>query len=400
MHHISIKTSFEYDDFAYIGPRYEELNQADQYLDYSYKSLGIQGIIQLFKDIRFNYNIKHLNLSYNIDSSELFDPKNYISFLTALRNAIEKTTTLNEILAIDLAGNHLFEQCNTSTSKHIYNYTEELADIFYNSTVAYIDLSNNHILGNSNRMLKGLTKLMRFYNSPNQGKGFTCRNSNLHSLSFKCIATGLGNLSSMTYLDLSDNIGGKDPCGNHYTEGISALASQLSQSLYLQVLNLARNHLNDEEIILIANAVHSMYSMKVLDLSGNNCLTEGCIALKEAIISHSAMEAYGSGLNELDLSGNPIGYEGVSHIAEALGKNDTLKSLKLSNCEIDDDGMKVLQAALSTNKCLTILDISHNISNKIFVASAQAESQANQLILNIREDPLIVNADRITEVVR
>ena len=121
------------------------------------------------------------------------------------------------------------------------------------------------------------------------GHAFQCRLSNLNSQCFRTISACLGPFSSLTYLDLSDNMGGLDPSGQRNGEGVAAIAMNLSHSLHMRVLKLARNFLVDEDISAIAAALHNMPQFQDLDLSGNLCHCSGAKSLNLAFISHSVL---------------------------------------------------------------------------------------------------------------
>ncbi len=121
------------------------------------------------------------------------------------------------------------------------------------------------------------------------GEAFICRFSRLNSQCFQTISTCLGPFSNMTFLDLSDNIGGLDPRNQRNSEGIKAITLCLGHSLHMRVLKLARNFLRDEDVVCIAEVLHNMPQFQDLDLAGNYCRQGGAKALKLAIISHSVL---------------------------------------------------------------------------------------------------------------
>jgi hypothetical protein len=142
-------------------------------------------------------------------------------------------------------------------------------------------------LGSANRELKGLRTLMSDFMV--HGKAFICKFSRLNSQCLQVVSTCLGPYSNMTYLDLSDNLGGLDPRGQKTSEGVQAIALCMGHSLHMRVLKLARNFLRDDHITCIADVLHNMPQFQDLDLSGNYCHQTGAKALKLAIISHSVL---------------------------------------------------------------------------------------------------------------
>lgn len=57
----------------------------------------------------------------------------------------------------------------------------------------------------------------------------------------------------------------------------------------MRAIKLARNHLHDDDIILLCNAVGSLHTVKLLDISGNICIGNGAQAVKHLILSHSTL---------------------------------------------------------------------------------------------------------------
>lgn len=215
------------------------------------------------------------------------------------------------------------------------------------------------------------------------GKAFQCRLSNLNSQCFKTISACLGPFSTLTFLDLSDNMGGLDPSGARNGEGVAAIAQNLTHSLHMRVLKLGRNFLVDEDISNIAAALHNMPQFQDLDLSGNLCHSSGAKALNLAFISHSVMTQpgyvfdlssytvsidncmYRFGFRHVNLSGNPLGDRGVIELCRAIEKTITIVSLGLASCHIENKGMERLQQALVKNASILNFDVSNNKCSKI-----------------------------------
>lgn len=77
------------------------------------------------------------------------------------------------------------------------------------------------------------------------------------------------------------------------------------------------------------------------------------------------------GIEQIYLSGNPMGCDGIVHISDAVTVSDTLRLLELSNCNINDEGMILLQSALSANSSINSINISENPSKPNLVARAE-----------------------------
>jgi hypothetical protein len=80
-------------------------------------------------------------------------------------------------------------------------------------------------------------------------------------------------------------------------------------------------------------------------------------------------------LTKLCLTLNPIGSEGATILADALGLHamPNLIELRLGSCDIDDDGVVALVSALEQNTSLQILDLSRDgFGKRGFMALAQS----------------------------
>ena len=94
------------------------------------------------------------------------------------------------------------------TNEHTKNYEVILTDILKVSRIKRIDLSHSNIAGYSGRELMGFTYMMREYII--HAQAFKCRMNHLNSQGFRVVSEALGVMSSLTYLDLSINLGDLD----------------------------------------------------------------------------------------------------------------------------------------------------------------------------------------------
>ena len=82
-------------------------------------------------------------------------------------------------------------------------------------------------------------------------------------------------------------------------------------------------------------------------------ITTGAVSISELIkINHT--------LQVLDISGNPIGDEGIAAIARTLD-NARISELNVSSCNITVAGAKSLAAALKNNHTIKSLDLAESI---------------------------------------
>lgn len=197
----------------------------NEYLDLSGRSMGIVGLKQILQDIGGDAMIRQLDLSYNISADEVANPKALEQFI----RAIKVNLTSNKVLtALDLGGNHLFDNKPHPFNEHIKCYIELLINVLLQTSITHLDLSDNCVVG-TGREFKGFASLMRRYVL--HAVAFKCRFSNLNSLGLKILSSGLGDFSSITFLDISDNLGGMDPHSQHSSEGVVVQKHWLLQCL-------------------------------------------------------------------------------------------------------------------------------------------------------------------------
>lgn len=182
---------------------------------------------------------------------------------------------------------------------------------------------------------------------------------------------------------MSDNFGGLDPTGRPNSEGIEAFSKSLAATLKLRVLKLARNCLGDDEIGFISKAIQFMPYCQVLDLAGNQCHGVGMDFLKEAILSHSNLDEDNQGLTDLDLSGNPLGWEGSIALRDAVKESFTLLIMKIRNVGFDEVCMTHLTQALKINHLIYDLEISQNPITPGIEKRVLADIRANQYLLQL-----------------
>lgn len=132
---------------------------------------------------------------------------------------------------------------------------------------------------------------------------------------------------------------------------------------------------------------------------GNECHGIGADALKRAILSHCALEG-DSGIRDLDISSNPLGNVGIGLLNGAFIRSQTLTSLNVSYCQIDNEGIVGLQEALAANPYIVKLDVHDNPITTNNEIKTLAEAAVNRYMVSLAKDPHAVNASKITHVVR
>jgi Leucine-rich repeat (LRR) protein len=158
------------------------------------------------------------------------------------------------------------------------------------------------------------------------------------------------------YLAAGNTFGGNAAATWSILEGLRCNAA-------LQQLDLGVCRLDDHGISILANALAVRNaSILELNLQMNEITSVGVRALVD-----DNVEVVKS-LTRLCLLYNPIGSEGATILADALGRNamPNLKQLHLDHCDIDDDGIVALVSSLEQNTSLQILSLAghgHSHSN-------------------------------------
>ncbi|XP_062292791.1 NACHT, LRR and PYD domains-containing protein 3-like [Scomber scombrus] len=146
--------------------------------------------------------------------------------------------------------------------------------------------------------------------------------------------------------------------GCNLTEGSCAALSTVlsSQSSSLRELDLSNNNLQDGRVEVLSTGLESQHTLKTLRLTVCNLSERSCAALSSVLSSQS------SSLRDLDLSNNDLQDSGVKQLSVGLeSPHCVLESLSLSGCLITEEGCASLASALSSNPShLRELDLSYN----------------------------------------
>jgi Ran GTPase-activating protein (RanGAP) involved in mRNA processing and transport len=156
--------------------------------------------------------------------------------------------------------------------------------------------------------------------------------------------------SILTRLDLSGN--GIGPLG---TEQVTN--ALLEGNTQLTRLDLSYNTIGPTGAIHVGLMLRFMHTLEELFLSGNGIGDDGVKTLSEGLGEN--IHAYPK-LHRLDLDWNDISDVGAGHLAQLLMGNAVLKSLNLANNAISDKGVVELAKAIPSDLALQALDISSN----------------------------------------
>ena len=166
-----------------------------------------------------------------------------------------------------------------------------------------------------------------------------------YRVSFLVKELSSSSLKPLLTLDLS-----KDNLSN----GVVHITEILRHSNCFKTLYISECRLDDQGMKSLAGVLEISSSLRTLKVSNCGIDDQGMKSLA------SALEMNGS-LEELDLSENiTVTDIGLTALGESLKRNRGLKTLNISFCGIDDQGVKSLASALEMNSSLAVLDLSWN----------------------------------------
>ncbi|XP_062394183.1 NACHT, LRR and PYD domains-containing protein 12-like isoform X2 [Sardina pilchardus] len=199
----------------------------------------------------------------------------------------------------------------------------------------------------------------------------------LSDASCAVVAEVLQSPNSLKHLDLSSNKI-RDRGAQHLSAGLG------HANCNLEILRLKACELSDNSCVTLAAVLQSAKSLKQLDLSSNNIndcgvqhLSAGLchdnckleiLRLSDSKLRTKSCEAVASALKlpnslvELDLSNNVLKDSGLMQLSVGLGSPECkLKKLSVKDCQISEEGFRLLSEALTTNPShLRQLDVRYN----------------------------------------
>ncbi|CAF0837909.1 unnamed protein product [Adineta steineri] len=142
--------------------------------------------------------------------------------------------------------------------------------------------------------------------------------------------------------------------------------------------------MNNDDCILIADALVSNCTLQKLNLIRNEITSAGCKAIGEMLKSNKT-------LTYLNICGNKLYDDGIKFICDALMINQILRQLDISQTDMSPIGVASLAQMLQVNQTLTLLDISHdNIRDNDIIVIADALKSNNTLIeLDVKWNQII-----------
>jgi Ran GTPase-activating protein (RanGAP) involved in mRNA processing and transport len=191
------------------------------------------------------------------------------------------------------------------------------------------------------------------------------------------LATGLYRNTSLEHLDVADN-------QLHDAAAARILRDLMRRNKSLTRMDIDRNSIGAANVGSIANGLKTNVALQDVDLSGSMLGDAGIEVLVRGLRQNSTLQTLAlcdngitatgvhelvdlligstDGVTDLVLNCNPIGYEGVNMLANALGQNviGQLRRLYLDACTLGDDCLAVLASAIERNDSLTLLSMEDN----------------------------------------
>ena len=346
-------------------------------LDLYERNIGVEGGMLLAYLVPVMGALTKLSLAENMLGEE---------GTKAICEALEQNKKLKELdISGDMVGNSSIG--GTAGVKHVAKL------LGVNGGLTSINMSGNNLTDSSRDMTGikelaaalgvngGLTALNLSFNSlKDEGVNAVCeaiksnKETKLASLNFedngigpvgaKSVAAMVAVTGALTSLDLSSNaLCGVTYRGGTYTaEGITAIGDALRVNGALMALDLSFNHLKDQGVSAVCEAIQSNKETKLASLNfrKNGIGPVGANAV-------AAMVAVTGGLTSIDLSGNQLcgldqhgdgtyTAEGITAIADALRVNGALTMANLLNNRLDAESAKML-AEVAKQKGISLCGI-------------------------------------------
>jgi Ran GTPase-activating protein (RanGAP) involved in mRNA processing and transport len=192
------------------------------------------------------------------------------------------------------------------------------------------------------------------------------------------LATGLYRNTSLEHLDVADN---------HLNDAVATRVLQhlIRRNNTLTRLDIDRNSIGFGNVERIADGLRINATLQEVDLSSSVLCDTGVEVLVRGLCQNSTLQTLAlcdncitatgvrcllvnllvdgsSGITNLVLNGNPIGDEGASLLANALGRNTMRKLLRLhlDTCALGDDCLAALASAIERNDTLLLLSMKNN----------------------------------------
>ena len=158
---------------------------------------------------------------------------------------------------------------------------------------------------------------------------------------------------------------------------VNYLAKMLSENSSVRELHLSEVGITNEGVDILAKGLCKNSTLKTLTVLRNDLGFK-----KESPSKFTGMAEMlktNDKLEQLEVSHNPLGSDGVTWIAEALESNKGVKCLKLSHSECGDKGAAALAKMLGVNKTLECLYLCNHLNSSQHIGDDGATALADVL---------------------
>ncbi|CAG9322205.1 unnamed protein product [Blepharisma stoltei] len=272
-----------------------------------------------------------------------------------IRNISPQFRSLISLKTLILSNNNIGEQGSVQLTR----------DIAYLRKLERLDLQNTRISSPGAAHLSSIWKTL-------EGLKVLLLSGNLINYqACQALSNGISEIRSLEYLDLSNNL--------IKTQGAIIFAPVLKSLKNLKILDLSYNEIKTAGLLGILNNFEENKEIQAIKLKGNclnfeagdhvKTLMEKFEYLNDLDLSQNQLGVEGirlisahisENIEILNLSWNSIGEEGIGHLVSALPQLSSLRQLHLAGNLIGASGMKALAPCLSSIMNLQILDLSYN----------------------------------------
>jgi len=201
--------------------------------------------------------------------------------------------------------------------------------------------------GSGDQGAADLAKALLEYHSKSKGEGFVSLRLRGHQVGDE----GASHLAKAVEHGGSHKLHTVDVSGNRIADfGIIQLSKAVSMANKLRVLNLSGNKFGDTAIQELSKALPP--HLEEMDLTGNEIGNEGVKALAAVVKNHP--------LKELSVGENHIGDTAATHLAEAFGEGCGLVALHFTWSDLTDDGASAFAQHLCNQPKLRELWLTNN----------------------------------------
>ena len=170
-----------------------------------------------------------------------------------------------------------------------------------------------------------------------------------------------------------------DCCENALVTSVPVAITEITEIItcnsFLECLDISDCTLSDVQIATVATALSNTSTIKHLNLSKNEIVSNNT-ALKVASVIVSNLS-----LKNINLSNCHLQESGIKIIAEALAKLTSLVSIDISKNKITNNSMQSVIAAIRENSLLEQLNLSHCIEYNKHLKSAPNQKPVNNILM-------------------